>query len=102
MSDSRAREFITLCVLALTAGLAPLSMAECNRMIRSLKGYKIMEGIRGQEGINTEVFADILVRLSAILRYATEITELDLNPILGKGDRLVVVDARVRIQKKVV
>ena len=84
------------------SGLAPLSMAESKRMIRSLKGYKIMEGIRGQEGIITDVFAEILVRLSAILRYATEITELDLNPIMGKGDSLVVVDARIRIEKKVV
>jgi acyl-CoA synthetase (NDP forming) len=84
------------------SGLAPLSLAESYRMIRSLKGYKIMEGIRGQEGIDTEAFAAIIVRLSTLLRYATEIAELDLNPILGKGNRLVVVDARIRILKKVV
>jgi acyl-CoA synthetase (NDP forming) len=83
------------------SGLAPLSMAESHRMIRSLKGYRIMKGLRGQEGIDTEVYARILVRLSTILRYATEIAELDLNPIVGKGERLEVVDARIRIQKKV-
>ena len=83
------------------SGLAPLSMAESHRMIRSLRGYPVMEGLRGQEGIQTEVYADILVRLSTILRYATEIAELDLNPILGRGSELVVVDARIRIQKKV-
>ncbi|MEN8157540.1 MAG: acetate--CoA ligase family protein [Bacteroidota bacterium] len=81
------------------SGLAPLSMEESMRMIRSLKGYKIMEGLRGQEGIDTAVFAGIITRLSAILRHATEIAELDLNPILGKGGRLVVVDARIRIAK---
>ncbi len=84
-----------------SSGLAPLSMAESQNMIGSLKGYGIMKGMRGQEGINTEVFAGILVRLSTILRYATEISELDLNPILGKGDRLLVVDARIRILKEV-
>jgi len=83
------------------SGLAPLSMAESHGMIRSLRGYPVMEGLRGQEGIQTEVYADILVRLSTILRYATEIAELDLNPILGRGSELVVVDARIRIQKKV-
>jgi acetyltransferase len=83
------------------SGLAPLSMAESHRMIRSLKGYRIMKGLRGQEGIDTEVYARILVRLSTILRYATEIAELDLNPIVGNGERLEVVDARIRIQKKV-
>jgi acyl-CoA synthetase (NDP forming) len=81
------------------SGLAPLSHAEAHTMIRSLKGYRIMEGIRGQEGIDMEAYIEIIVRLSTILRYATEITELDLNPILGKGNRLVVVDARIRIEK---
>jgi acyl-CoA synthetase (NDP forming) len=84
------------------SGLAPLSLAESNQMIRSLKGYKMLEGVRGQEGIDVEAFAGILVRLSTILRYATEIAELDLNPILGRGSRLVVVDARIRILKKVI
>jgi acyl-CoA synthetase (NDP forming) len=79
------------------SGLAPLSMAECHRMIRSLKGYRIMKGLRGQKGIDTEVFAEILARLSSVLRYATEIVEMDLNPILGRGSELMVVDARIEI-----
>jgi acetyltransferase len=82
-------------------GLAPLSMTEASGMIRSLKGFKILEGYRGQPGINVEAYAEILVRLSSILRYATEIVELDLNPIMGKGNRLTVVDARIRVEKPV-
>jgi acetyltransferase len=85
----------------LASGLAPLSMAEAVEMIRSLKGFKMLEGFRGQEGINIQSYAEIIVRLSTVLRYATEIVELDLNPILGKGDQMVVVDARMRIQKVV-
>jgi acyl-CoA synthetase (NDP forming) len=84
------------------SGLAPLSLAESQHMIRSLKGFPVLKGIRGKAGIDLEIYAGILVRLSAILRYATEIAELDLNPIIGKGSQLVVVDARIRIQKKVV
>jgi len=79
--------------------LAPLSMGEADQMIRSLKAYKMLEGMRGQEGINIQSYAEILVRLSSICRYATEIAELDLNPIMGKGEQLVVVDARIRIEK---
>ncbi|MEN8202040.1 MAG: acetate--CoA ligase family protein [Bacteroidota bacterium] len=86
----------------LASGLAPLSIREAERMIRSLKGYKMLEGIRGQQGINIQSYAEILVRLSTVLRYATEIAELDLNPIMGKGDQLAVVDARVRVQKSLV
>ncbi|MDX2432917.1 MAG: acetate--CoA ligase family protein, partial [Bacteroides sp.] len=83
------------------AGLAPLTMKESHRMISSLKGSKILDGVRGQEGINKEAFAGILVRLSTILEFTGEIAEMDLNPIMGRGDDLVVVDARIRIQKKV-
>ena len=86
----------------LASGLAPLSMTEAHRMIHSLRGYKILEGIRGQDGINIQSYAEIIVRLSSILRYATEIAELDLNPIMGKGDQLAVIDARIRIEKSVV
>lgn len=81
------------------SGLAPLSMHEADQMIRSLKAFKMLEGMRGQEGINIQAYAEILVRLSSICRYATEIAELDLNPIMGKGNQLVVVDARIRIEK---
>jgi acetyltransferase len=81
------------------SGLAPLSATEARQMIGSLKAHKMMTGYRGQEGINTEGYADILVRLSSLLRHCTEIAELDLNPIMGRGDELVVVDARIRIQK---
>ena len=81
------------------SGLAPLSLEEADQMIHSLKGYKMLEGMRGQEGINIQTYAEILVRLSSICRYATEIAELDLNPIMGKGNQLVVVDARIRVEK---
>jgi len=83
-------------------GLAPLSLSEADHMIRSLKSYPMLEGIRGEAGINVERFAEIIVRLSTILRYSTEIAELDLNPIVGRGDRLTVVDARIRINKDVI
>ena len=86
----------------LAAGLAPLTMKESHRMMESLKGSKILDGMRGQEGINREAFAGILVRLSTILEFAGEIAEMDLNPILGKGNQLMTVDARIRIEKKVV
>ena len=84
------------------SGLAPLSMEEADHLIRSLKGYKMLEGMRGQDGINVQTYAEILVRLSSICRYATEIAELDLNPIMGKGHQLVVVDARIRVEKSIV
>ena len=82
------------------AGLAPLSKEESLAMIRGLKSYKIIQGVRGQKGISEDAFADILVRLSALLKEAPEIVELDFNPLLGNEQRILAVDARIRIEKK--
>jgi len=79
-------------------GLAPVGMNEALTMIRSLKSYKLIEGTRGKEGVNEEKFAEIIVRLSALLKAAPEIIELDLNPLLGTKENVIAVDARVRMK----
>lgn len=79
--------------------LSPVSKKEAVKMIKSLKSYKLIEGTRGQEGINQEKFADIIVNLSALLTVAPEIIEMDLNPLLGTSEDVIAVDARIRILK---
>ena len=82
-----------------SSGLAPLTMPEAESMIRELRGYKILQGTRGQKGINQQRYAEIIVRLSTLLRHATEIKEMDLNPLLAEGDNVTAVDARILIEK---
>ena len=82
-----------------SSGLAPLSFDEALSMIRSLRTYKIIKGVRGQQGVNERKYAEIIVRLSTLLRFATEIKEMDINPLLADGDDIVAVDARIRIEK---
>ena len=82
-----------------SSGLAPLTFSEAESMIRSLKSYSIIRGTRGKPGINERKFAEIIVRLSSLLRYATEIKEMDLNPLIGSQDGITVVDARIRIER---
>ncbi|MCT4637540.1 MAG: acetate--CoA ligase family protein [Bacteroidales bacterium] len=81
------------------AGLAPLSHTEASKMIKGLKSYGIIEGARGQEPVNEEMFTDIVVRVSALVKAAPEVFEMDLNPLLGSKDKVVAVDARIRIEK---
>ena len=81
------------------SGLAPLSYDEAYSMIHSLRGYKIIKGTRGQQGINEQKYAEIIVRLSTLLRFATEIKEIDINPLLADAHDVVAVDARIRIEK---
>jgi acetate---CoA ligase (ADP-forming) len=80
------------------SGLSPLTKEEALYMIRNLKGYKIIQGVRGQEGVNEDIFANIVVRVSALVQAAPEIMEMDINPLLGKGDKIVAVDARIRVR----
>ena len=80
-----------------SSGLAPLSYAEAYSMIHSLRGYKILKGTRGQQGINEQKYAEIIVRLSTLLRFATEIKEMDINPLLADGSDVIAVDARILI-----
>ena len=82
-----------------SSGLAPLTFNEAYSMIRNLKSYSIIQGIRGQEGVNEDMFAEIIVRLSSLLRFAVEIKEMDLNPLIGNKDEIIVVDSRVLIEK---
>ena len=82
-----------------SAGLAPLSYAEAYSMIHSLRGYKIIKGTRGQKGINEQKYAEIIVRLSTLLRFATEIKEMDINPLLATDKEVIAVDARILIEK---
>ena len=42
---------------------------------------------------------EIIVRLSTILRFATEIKEMDINPLLADADNVIAVDARIRVEK---
>jgi acetyltransferase len=83
-----------------SSGLAPLSYAEAYSMIRSLRGYKIIKGTRGKMGINERKYAEIIVRLSTLLRFATEIKEMDINPLLADANGVVAVDARIMIDKQ--
>jgi len=82
-----------------SSGLAPLSYEEAYSMIHSLKAYKIIQGTRGQKGVNEDKFAEIIVRLSTLLRFATEIKEMDINPLLATDKDVIAVDARIRIEK---
>ncbi len=79
--------------------IVPVSRDEAEEMIKSLKSYPIIEGIRGQEPVNQESFAKQITQISALMLAAPEIFEMDLNPLLGNSEYVKAVDARIRIEK---
>jgi acetyltransferase len=83
----------------ISSKLAPISSLEADKMIKSLKGYKIIQGTRGQDGVNETLYKDAVRRLSSLCIAAPEIFEMDINPLLGNSKQVVAVDARIRIEK---
>ncbi|HDJ33709.1 MAG TPA: CoA-binding protein [Bacteroidetes bacterium] len=80
--------------------LSPVTEEEAAAMIGRLKGVALLQGVRGRSGIDTGKFATVISRLSVLLETAPEIYEMDINPLLGSEDRVVAVDARIRIEKE--
>ena len=83
-----------------SAELAPVSKLKALEMIKNLKGYAIIRGTRGQEGVNEVIFAEMVARVSQLCTIAPEIAEMDINPLLGSPETVVAVDARIRIEKQ--
>lgn len=79
------------------SNLSPISHEEALKMIRSLKSYPIIRGIRGKQGVDENVFAETLCKISALLSIAPQIEEMDINPLMGKGSRLSAVDIIVKM-----
>jgi acetyltransferase len=81
------------------SALAPISAAEAKEMLTHLRGYKILQGVRGQEAVNIDLYAEQVARVSALVQAAPEIAEMDLNPLLGNPRYVTAVDARIRLEK---
>jgi acetate---CoA ligase (ADP-forming) len=77
--------------------VAPLSYEETRKMIGSIRGARVLQGIRGEKPCDIETVVDLLVRLSHMLVDLPQIQEIDINPVLvfPEGEGAQAVDARV-------
>jgi len=83
-----------------SVSLAPLSPTEAGRMIKTLKSFPMLTGSRGRKPINTGQFEEIICRISGLVTLAPEIFEMDINPMIYCDDQIIVVDARIRVEKE--
>jgi len=75
--------------------LVPITRVDAEEMVREIKAYKILEGVRGMPPADQETILDILMKTSEMLVECPEIKELDMNPILVYEKGAKIVDARV-------
>jgi len=78
--------------------LAPVAKDESYQMIRGIQSYAVIEGARGEAGMDIDILADCIQRLGCLVHDFPEIAEIDLNPIKGVGSQLFAVDARILVE----
>lgn len=80
--------------------LHPITDADAAEMVRETKGFRLLEGYRGQPEGDVVALEESLQRLSALIEAMPELVEMDLNPVkvLPPGEGVYVVDARMRIE----
>jgi acetyltransferase len=74
--------------------LAPLSLMDVGEMVREIKSYPILRGVRGEPPVDFRAIEDVLLTLSQIAIDFPEIEECDFNPIMVSPGGALVVDAR--------
>jgi acyl-CoA synthetase (NDP forming) len=79
--------------------LAPLSLLDVGEMVREIKSYPILRGVRGEPPVDFRAIEDVLLTLSQIAVDFPEIEECDFNPVMAYPGGALVVDARFTLGK---
>ena len=78
--------------------ICPIDRENARDMLAELKGVALLRGARGEAPVNEEALVDAMLALGGegglLLRFAGEIAEADLNPVIVSPDGAVAVDAR--------
>ena len=78
-------------------GLAPLNQQEAENMVKSIKGYKLLQGYRGQKEADIVKIAELLVNVCQMAMENKDIKEIDFNPVFAASDFVAVADAKILI-----
>jgi acyl-CoA synthetase (NDP forming) len=78
--------------------IVPLEKRDAAEMIRDIKGFKILEGYRGQDPADVPFLEDMLLKLSELVDKTEGIAEIDMNPVFAYKQGAVVVDARIILE----
>ncbi len=79
-----------------TFRVPPFSADEARRALAELKGFKLLEGVRGQAPVDVEALVDTVMKVQRLaLDLASDVRELDINPLVIRPRGAVALDALV-------
>jgi len=77
--------------------LAPLTLDDAQEMIREIRSYPLLRGVRGQAPVDFKAIEDILLIMSQFAMDFPEISEAEFNPVLVSEHGAVVADIRAML-----
>jgi acyl-CoA synthetase (NDP forming) len=80
----------------------PITDLEAQEMIRQIRGYRLLEGVRGEPAVDVRSLAQILERFSKLVEDLPQLAEMDINPLMvfPEAEEFRAVDVRVRLAGK--
>jgi acyl-CoA synthetase (NDP forming) len=78
--------------------LVPLNLRDAAEMVREIKGFRLLQGYRGREPVNLSLLEELIVKISDYIEKNPHIKELDLNPLFGYRDSILIADARIILE----
>jgi acetyltransferase len=77
--------------------IAPVTHLEAGEMLSGIKTAALLDGVRGEQGVDKEAIINLIQRVSQLLVDLPMIQEMDMNPIMAFADGVFAVDGRIRI-----
>lgn len=78
--------------------LCPVAEVRARELLREVRSWPILAGVRGQAAIDEDALVELVQRLSQLALDHPEIAELEINPLLCFPDSLAAVDLRARVE----
>jgi len=79
-----------------TFRVPPFGREEAERMLRELKGYALLEGVRGRKPVDVDAFVDVIMKVQRLaMDLAGDVAELDINPLVVRLRGAVALDALI-------
>jgi acetyltransferase len=78
--------------------LAPLTREDASAMIREIKSYMLLKGVRGGSPVNFDAIIDVLLKISSLAMDFPDVCEAEFNPVLVCRDSALVADIRITVR----
>jgi acetyltransferase len=80
--------------------IQPVSRGDAREMLASLRGGRLLDGVRGEPAVDKNTLVEVVERVSQLVGDHHRIMELDINPFLALPDGGVALDARIRVSDR--